>query len=286
MITLIVDADPIIYAAGFATEKSHYDVMTKNGQLIHTFEGKAAVNAWLKEHDKKEKDFVIDKRTEMEPLSHATHIIDKQLADLRKKFQAHEVLLFLTDDRKGFNFRDYVAMQTKYKDRPSNKRPGYYNQLRQHMIKFHNAKVVTGYEADDACSIQLTAAQAEGDEAVLVSIDKDLLQVPGRHYNPNKNLLLTVSQKAGIRSFYKQLLMGDTTDTIPGLPRIGEKTAEKHLADCETEEEYFKVALKLYNKAFGEGAGLYVMTETARLVYMIRFNGDSWLPMGKYFKEF
>ena len=58
MITLAVDADPYVYQAGSVVEHNFYDVANKRGQQIHTFKGKKSFNDWLKEHGKKEKDFI------------------------------------------------------------------------------------------------------------------------------------------------------------------------------------------------------------------------------------
>jgi hypothetical protein len=285
MITAIIDCDPMIYAAGFVTEHAFYDVYTLGGKHIKTFEGKSRLNEWLKENDKTEKDFRIDKRVETEPVQNAFRILSGQLHDIRKRFQAEQMLLFLTDDRKGYNFRDYVAMQQKYKDRPNNKRPIYYDQMRQYLVEQHGAVVVTGFEADDAVAMQTWASICyEDQETVLVSIDKDLNMVPGRHYNPDKKYLYTVPTEEAMRNFYTQLLTGDTTDSIPGMPGIGPKKAETILKDCDDEDDLFRETYAVYKKKYKD-AGLYVMTEQARLLWMLRWAGDVWLPNDSYFKE-
>ena len=285
MITVILDCDPMIYAAGFVTEHSFYDVYTKGSKLIKTFEGKRTLNEWLEENDKKESDFVIEKRIELEPVENAYNVLNTQLREIQNKFQAEQMLLFLTDDRRGYNFRDYVAMQQRYKDRPSNSRPAYYTQLRKFLVERHNAIMVTGFEADDAVATQAWSTICYGDcDTVLVSIDKDLDMVPGRHYNPVKKILYYITEEEARKHFYTQLLTGDTTDSIPGLPRIGPKKAEALLKDCETEDELFSVVFEQYKKKFKEAA-LYVMTEQARLLWMLRWAGDVWLPNDAYFKE-
>jgi hypothetical protein len=286
MITTIIDADSLVYQAGFVVEHTFYDISTKGGKLIHTFEGKAKVNEWLKEHGKKESDFSIESRKEVQPVEVAFSILDNQLKGIQQTFQAEQALIYLTDDRSGYNFRDYVAMQRKYKDRPANTRPLYYDALRKHLVEKHHAYVITGFEADDAVAMQAWSTIYHEDvETVLVSIDKDLRMVPGRHYNPTKKTLDHVTPKQALHNFYVQLLTGDTTDTVPGLPRIGPKKAEDVYKDCDDEGDYFTTAYQLYKKAFGE-AGLMVMIEQARLLWMLRWPGDVWLPKDMYLKEF
>lgn len=286
MITVVIDSDPMVYAAGFAVQHTFYDVLTKNGKLVKTFEGKKKLNAWLEENEKKASDFVIESKHETEPLQHATHILDTQLSSIMQYFQAEQSILYLTDDRRGFNFRDYLAMQRKYKDRPANNRPVYYKALREYLVSEYGAVVVTGFEADDAVAMQAYSSNYyEDTEVVIVSIDKDLRMVPGRHYNPDKKQLSDVSAREGMHNFFMQLLTGDTTDTIPGVPRVGPKKAEKLYEDCCTEAEYFAVALDQYRKVYGE-ACLSTIFEQGRLLYMLRYAGDVWLgPEGKYLKD-
>ncbi len=84
-------------------------------------------------------------------------------------------------------------------------------------------------EADDALGI-LATGKYKG-RSVIVSIDKDLLQIPGGHYNPTKQIHTTVSEDEGFYLLCQQWLSGDTVDNFKGVPRVGEKTAQKLLGD-------------------------------------------------------
>ena len=86
-------------------------------------------------------------------------------------------------------------------------------------------------EADDLLGL-LSAP-----DRVMVTIDKDLRTVPGWHYNPAKeDFPVLVSQEEADRMLIKQWLMGDSTDNIKGCPAIGEKKAEKFVAETPPEE--------------------------------------------------
>lgn len=91
-----------------------------------------------------------------------------------------------------------------------------------------------GYEADDLIAAYATAALAQGWEAVIVSSDKDLMQLirPGvSMYDPIKNKPVDearVFEKFGVgpdRVADVQALIGDSADNVPGAPGIGMKTA-------------------------------------------------------------
>lgn len=80
-------------------------------------------------------------------------------------------------------------------------------------------------EADDLIGIMASSGEVIG-----VTIDKDLLQVPGWMWNPDKETepTLITEEKADL-AFYKQWMMGDTTDNVWGLWKVGEAKALKIL---------------------------------------------------------
>lgn len=97
-----------------------------------------------------------------------------------------------------------------------------------------------GYEADDILGTLAKRAEAEGKEVSLVSGDRDLLQIADKkikiripktkmggtkiedYYEDDVKALYQVTPKQFIEL---KALMGDTADNIPGVPKIGEKTA-------------------------------------------------------------
>ncbi len=95
---------------------------------------------------------------------------------------------------------------------------------------------LAGYEADDLMATLARKAAAEGFEVMLVTSDKDLLQLVGPHvtvFHPSKGELLDrdgVKKSFGV--YPEQVvdvlaLMGDSSDNIPGVPGIGEKGARE-----------------------------------------------------------
>lgn len=91
--------------------------------------------------------------------------------------------------------------------------------------------VIPHLEADDILGmLGSKATLKDGSVPVMVTIDKDLRQVPGWHYNPDKDdHPVRVTQEEGDRFFHKQWLMGDATDSIPGLWKWGPAKADKLL---------------------------------------------------------
>lgn len=91
-----------------------------------------------------------------------------------------------------------------------------------------------GYEADDIIASYVKQTVAEGGEAVIVSSDKDLMQLiqPGvTMFDGMKNKVIgpdEVVAKFGVgpdKVIDVQSLAGDSSDNVPGVPGIGVKTA-------------------------------------------------------------
>ena len=91
-----------------------------------------------------------------------------------------------------------------------------------------------GFEADDLIATFARMAREEGHEVVIVSSDKDLMQLVTdgvSMLDPAKNL--TIGREEVIERFGVgpesvidvQALAGDSTDNVPGVPGIGVKTA-------------------------------------------------------------
>ncbi|MEM1193978.1 MAG: DNA polymerase I [Pseudomonadota bacterium] len=91
-----------------------------------------------------------------------------------------------------------------------------------------------GFEADDIIATYARMIEAQGGEAVIVSSDKDLMQLVSDNVSmldPMKNKTLhrdEVIEKFGLGPEHVidiQALAGDSVDNIPGVPGIGVKTA-------------------------------------------------------------
>lgn len=165
------------------------------------------------------------------------------------------------------NFRDEIAVTKPYKgNRTGNKKPTHYTALRNYLAWSWDATIWEGFEADDAVAIEATE---KGEESVIVSLDKDLDQVAGWHYNFVKRLLYYVDQETADLNFYKQFLTGDRVDNIQGVYGIGDKKATA-LLEGKTVEEMWEIIV--------DKLGFDRAIENGHLLYMLRSVGDSFKP--------
>lgn len=149
--------------------------------------------------------------------------------------EATEYRLFLTGKD---NFR--YTIYPEYKAHRPKEKPFWLEKCREYLKATFNAEIVNGQEADDALGI------AQTEDTIICSIDKDLLMIPGQHYNFVKDEFITVTPDEGIKHFYMQCLTGDRADNIKGIEKIGPKKAEKILAGCVTEQELFNAVREAY----------------------------------------
>ncbi|MBL4588713.1 MAG: DNA polymerase I [Alphaproteobacteria bacterium] len=93
---------------------------------------------------------------------------------------------------------------------------------------------LAGFEADDIIATYTRLAKEKGQEVIIVSSDKDLMQLVGEGvtmFDPMKNVMngeAEVFEKFGVqpnRVIDVQSLAGDAADNVPGVPGIGIKTA-------------------------------------------------------------
>jgi 5'-3' exonuclease len=169
--------------------------------------------------------------------------------------------LFLTGKN---NFRMEKAVTAPYKGTRKSEKPTHYHLLREYLVLSWDALVVDGMEADDMLAIRATEL---GEDSVIVTLDKDLDQVVGWHYNFAKQTKYYITEEEGKLNFYKQFLTGDTVDNIKGVRGIGPKKADKLLAD-KTEQEMWDTIV--------EHLGYDRAIENGHLLYMLRTPTDSF----------
>ena len=139
---------------------------------------------------------------------------------------------------------------------------------------------VDGFEADDVIATLVRQAREKGRRVVIVSADKDLLQLVGSDvvmYDTMRDNVLGVEEtreKFGVGPEQVRdllALMGDSSDNVPGVPSVGQKTAAKLLQDWGTLDgvyahldEISRKALKQKLRAHREDA------ETSRMLVTLR----------------
>lgn len=196
-----------------------------------------------------------------------------------------EVDYSLPDDEyvAGVNFRHKYAVTKTYKGkRPS--KPDWYKLwgplVQQRLVeKWGFQRVPPEVEADDmVASLVAKLRTYPNIHTVTCGNDKDLHQIEGTFVDYKKGESWFITSRDAVRSLYKQVLMGDATDNIPGLKGYGKGKAEAVVSSEKfNEKSGYMYTLREFVMALGEDKGIQSFHEN----YMLcKLRPD--LPTGQY----
>lgn len=188
----------------------------------------------------------------------ATSRMDKLMDEILRSTQADTYKLFISG---GVNFR--YSIFPEYKANRTQPKPRWLQMCKDYLVKEWEGVYTNGIEADDAL------AMAQTGETVICSIDKDMLQVPGKHYNFVKGIFIDVSELGGLHSFYRNLLIGDTSDNIRGVDGLGKVKSAKLIDPQNNEQAMFDIVREQYNNDTR-------LLMNGKLMHLWRFEGDIW----------
>ena len=168
-------------------------------------------------------------------LSSAIRNVRSQLTEIGDSVKADRSVVCLTAPT---NFRKQV--HPGYKGNRTGRKPIMFAELREKLVESGKFETFErpGIEADDCMGIIATKdLKAFPEERrVICTIDKDLRTIPGLHWNWDKQVAEFdepdfVSLDEADLTFYRQVLVGDSTDGFSGCPGIGPVKAKKLLPD-------------------------------------------------------
>ena len=116
---------------------------------------------------------------------------------------------------------------------------------------------VPGVEADDVIGTLCRQAEADGMNVLVSTSDKDLAQLVSDNITLVNTMSETVLDRDGVKQKFdvypEQIvdylaLVGDTSDNIPGVPRVGAKTAAKWLNEFGSTDEIIARAAEVKGK--------------------------------------
>lgn len=199
--------------------------------------------------------------SENEDLGIAIWQTEQTLERILNDIGSSEYKIYLSGDN-NFRYQIFQEYKAHRKDKP---KPKHLFPVMEHLVREHKAEVTEGYEADDA----LGMSQKVG-TTIICSIDKDLKQIPGDHYNWVKQERDQV--ESGIPFFWMQVLTGDSSDGIKGCPGIGPKKAEKAFLEDKT---YYEIVKNMYQQAYNDKWAVE-LEKNARLLWIWRQMNDDW----------
>ncbi len=171
----------------------------------------------------------------------------------------------------NFRYDLYPDYKAHRRDKP---KPKWLEEVREHLVKHWGCRVTDGIEADDALGID---QDKELYETIICSLDKDLLQIPGRHYNFVSMESRIISPLNGLQNFYCQTITGDAADHIPAfdgkfrntIPKFVQKLIDP-VFEMDKEVDMFNYSKSVYLDDTYE--------RNAKLLYIMKKENDYWTP--------
>ncbi|QEP45151.1 DNA polymerase I [Ectothiorhodospiraceae bacterium BW-2] len=157
---------------------------------------------------------------------------------LQQHYQPQQIAVVFDAPGKTFRdelYSDYKATRSAMPD-----------ELRAQIAPLHQALtaaglplfVIAGVEADDVIGTLARRAEADGQSVIISSGDKDMAQLVSDHITLIDTMKGSITDTQGVVERFGVLpeqiigylaLMGDSSDNVPGIPKVGEKTAAKWL---------------------------------------------------------
>ena len=272
---ILIDGDIIANKASYAAETRWYEVQGT------TFKYK-------KEADKYIKDKGLEAEPELcksvLPASMVYKMTDSLIMSICKNVEEDNVRIFIGPPSGTKTFRHEAAVTAPYK---GNRKPGdraiHLDKARDYLVSKHQAEVVLDMEVDDMLGIL-----QEPDGTIIASIDKDLLQIPGWHYNIDSKKMTFVEEPGtlfitkrkdgkldlkgtGFKWFCAQMLLGDPVDNIIKPKKgIGARKIHNLLKDDTDPKKMWEKVAKVYKSANIN------YEENATLLWILRDKDKTW----------
>ena len=211
------------------------------------------------------------------------NLIDR-LTRAKRAAGATKVIVHLSDGACTKGERYLIATAKPYQgQRNVSRKPDNWAHLREYMEGYEGAvferKLWLNREADDGMAYVCNAAAEKfGVMHAVHTADKDMRMFAGLHivWKTFQQVLVPLGAfevkggddcTYGHKWFWLQMLQGDNADNIPGIPRVGEETAEKALRGVTSNLDAMRVVVGMYESKFGDTwADAFV--EQAALLWM------------------
>lgn len=290
--TILIDGDIIAHKACFACEERWYhlsiiDIDDRNSRTTvpEVFKYKRQAVDRQRILRLKGIDTKITKHKDCMPAFVAFKLVDTLITRLKYELPAEDYLICSGHPEGSGQFRYDIATQAPYKgNRCEEDRPIHIDDVKAYMHNKYNSIYAEEVEADDYLGI----LQSTSEGTVIASIDKDLLQIPGEHYNIDSQEHITsddpgklwlTARKSGKRDlrgygfkwFCAQMLLGDAVDNIKKPKNgVGPVKIFDLLNEVDDPTKMWKIVDNIYNES------IINIEENADLLWILRGPGNNW----------
>ena len=275
-IHVFVDGDIIAYRCAATCDGRHYLV---DGQR---FGYKKDALAYADKHGLPNTEIAL--MFQPEPIDAALHNVNVTM-DTIKHHYLHErklnplVKVFLSGTT---NFRYDIYPEYK-QHRKKERKPHWLEECKQFLVDQHKGFRFEGFEADDLIGMTVESMRPTGVAMAIASNDKDFTQLGGEgveQYDFTTGKIWSVTESQAMQYFYKQILIGDTSDGIPGIPKVGNQTALKILSGLTEERDLYNAVVLAYKDRceMTIEQAVEAVILRGRLLWLLREEDKLWEP--------
>jgi hypothetical protein len=175
--------------------------------------------------------------------------LDSIMIDILDNIDCKNYVAFV----KGKNTSKHrYAIKHDYKGNRPKESPSWWAFTKQYAIDGWKATEVDNIEVDDA--VNITAWNTK--YPIVVSIDKDLLNLKGLNYNWKTKEFIPVTEDEESKHFWIDMIVGQPGDNIAGLPNKGKVFANKVFKDVTHTESFRNLTFQIYIDVYGEFKGI------------------------------
>ena len=249
----VVDLDVMLFRVASACQTTHIDV--SRGKTTKRFGTRTEFKGYCKLKDLDYGTFSIVDGVEAEPIAYCIHTLKASIKKLKERLGITKFIFTVGGSN---NFRLDLPLQNKYKSNRDNmQKPIHLQACREYVIKYLDAKLVSGYENDDI--VQGLSEWINNNtkaKAYLYTNDKDSFQSLNSNYIYNPMTDDVAEIKGGIGKLYEykdgvkghslhwllfQTFLGDPVDCYTPKPffnrRYADKSYYKDFKDITNEKE-------------------------------------------------
>ena len=282
---LLFDGDVLCHRAGAISEIAWHSVLESDGEVYLQFRHVKRAKAYIAEHPGTS----LIEEPEALPFETARFALESMIQKALVNVKAANYTIYLSNRQRNVNFRyevdaEYKANRRKYR------KPLHYQALRDYLERKHPCKIADIGEADDALGMDQTAYLQSNKQSCIASIDKDLLMIPGGHYNINDGSLQLAGDPGelkiinrpsgkrdlkgcGFKWFAAQLLLGDAVDNIIGIKGMGAIRVYELLNDLSRLDHMIDKVKEVYAK----NGRLADFDKNQKLLWILRYPEEARL---------
>ena len=185
---------------------------------------------------------------------------DSWVAGMQDTLKANASTIMFSDRA---NWRKEI-LPTYKSNRKGKRKPLIFKELRIYAEDTYQCVTMPKLEADDVLGMFATGPQYPGEEKIIVTIDKDLLTIPGLcyYYNKPEDGILSVSEEQADANHLVQAIAGDPVDGYSGCPGMGMVRSSRIIR----EEATWEKVVSVYEKAGLDEQDALLQARVARIL--------------------